>query len=161
MELECSVPLWLSWLGVGVCNVLLDLIYSKIPWGEERDRLRWQLTKNGVFMFALITWYSKVLLFLPSPERVSSVLSLPWGFLLLFLWTAAWGRILTHDNLMRRGFSLVSCCCMCQCRGETVAHLLLHCDFALGCGVAHLVFLGCNGFYSEWPLIFYSVGRIG
>ena len=57
-----------------------------------------------------------------------------------FAWTADWGRILTHDNLImrgpikkmiiliERGFTLVAWCCMCRCSGKIVAHLLLHCN---------------------------------
>jgi hypothetical protein len=47
-----------------------------------------------------------------------------------FVWTAAWGRILTCDNLRRRGIVLVGWCCLCKCSGETVDHLLLHCSVA-------------------------------
>ena len=42
------------------------------------------------------------------------------------MWTAAHGRILTLDNLMRRGLSLVNRCYMCCCNEESVDHLLLH-----------------------------------
>ena len=31
---------------------------------------------------------------------------------------------------MRRGYALVGWCCMCQCNGETMDHLLLHCPRA-------------------------------
>ena len=34
-----------------------------------------------------------------------------------FVWAAAWGRILTCDNLMRRGYVIVGWCCMCRCNG--------------------------------------------
>ena len=43
-----------------------------------------------------------------------------------FIWTATWGKILTCDNLMRRGYTMVGWCCMCRLDGETVDHLLLH-----------------------------------
>ena len=39
-------------------------------------------------------------------------------------------KILTCDNLMRRGFNLASWCCMCQNAGETGPHLLIHCGMA-------------------------------
>ena len=53
-------------------------------------------------------WYVKV------PKRVS------------FLWTAAWDGILTIDNLVKWGQSLVNRCCMCRCDGKSMDHLLLH-----------------------------------
>jgi hypothetical protein len=45
-----------------------------------------------------------------------------------FIWIAAWGQILTCDNLMRRAYTMAGWCCMCRCEGETVDHLLLHCN---------------------------------
>ena len=56
-----------------------------------------------------------------APKRVS-----------FFAWSAAWGRILTADNLIRRGYQLVGWCCMCRRDGETIKHLLIHCDKAVG-----------------------------
>ena len=44
-----------------------------------------------------------------------------------FIWSAAWGKILTCNNLMHRGYSMAGWCCMCQCAEETVDHLLIHC----------------------------------
>ena len=49
---------------------------------------------------------------------------------LFFIWIAALGRILTLDNLMRKGLPLVNWCCMCRSNGESVYHVLLHCDVA-------------------------------
>lgn len=47
-----------------------------------------------------------------------------------FVWTRAWGKIITYDNLIKMGFSLVGWCCMCWYIGDTVDQLLLHCDVA-------------------------------
>ena len=41
-------------------------------------------------------------------------------------------RILTADNLMRRGYQLAGWCCMCHRDGETINHLLIHCELAYG-----------------------------
>lgn len=43
------------------------------------------------------------------PKRVS---------FFLFGWSAAWDKILTIDNLIKRGLLLVNWCCMCPCNGK-------------------------------------------
>jgi hypothetical protein len=47
-----------------------------------------------------------------------------------FVWTVALGKILTHDNLRRRGIAVIEWCVLCKKHGESVDHLLLHCDVA-------------------------------
>ena len=47
-----------------------------------------------------------------------------------FVWTLAWGKMNTCDNLRRRGHTIVDWFCMCQCSGEGVDHLLIHCTVA-------------------------------
>ena len=72
-----------------------------------------ELSFVGVGCFAWKSiWKTKV------PPRVA-----------FFSWTTALGKILTADNLRRRGLGLVSWCCMCKADGESVDHLLLHCSF--------------------------------
>ena len=48
----------------------------------------------------------------------------------VFAWLAVLGRILTTDNLRRRGVPVVSRCFLCLAAEETVDHLLLHCEWA-------------------------------
>lgn len=48
----------------------------------------------------------------------------------MFGYPVAWNKILTCDNLIKQGFSLVGWCCLCRCSGETLDHLLIHCDIA-------------------------------
>ncbi len=47
-----------------------------------------------------------------------------------FVWIVTWGRILTFDNLKKRGCVMQSWCCMCKDAEETVDHLFLHCQVA-------------------------------
>jgi len=47
-----------------------------------------------------------------------------------FAWSAALGKILTADNLRKRKIIIVDRCYLCKRDGETVDHLLLHCDVA-------------------------------
>ena len=46
------------------------------------------------------------------------------------MWTTVLGKILTCDNLMKKGYTMVSWYCMCQCNGEAVDHLLIQCSVA-------------------------------
>uniref|UniRef100_A0A2N9GN59 Reverse transcriptase domain-containing protein n=1 Tax=Fagus sylvatica TaxID=28930 RepID=A0A2N9GN59_FAGSY len=106
-----------------------QLLASKTPTNEGPDRLRWKGRKDGVFtsrsFYHALTdrpgvpfpW--KGIWAVKAPPRVS-----------FFIWTATWGRILTCDNLMRRGYTMVSRCCLCCSDGETVDHLLLHCPIS-------------------------------
>jgi hypothetical protein len=47
-----------------------------------------------------------------------------------FAWTTAHGKILTLDNLKRRGMVVVNRCWLCEADGQSVDHLLLHCRTA-------------------------------
>jgi hypothetical protein len=59
-----------------------------------------------------------------------------------FVWTAVRSKILTLDNLGRRGMVVVNGCWLCETEGELVDHLLLHC-VAYGMPSLHgLVFVG-------------------
>ena len=96
-------------------------LHSYIPKGVGEDGLQWQLRGNGFFDIRscyLVLRGSQPMNFpwrsiwrVKAPRRVS-----------LFVWSAAWERILTIDNL-KRGYQLARWCCMCQCDGETVNHL--------------------------------------
>ena len=46
------------------------------------------------------------------------------------IWEASHGKILTIDNLQKRGITLVNRCYMCKGESESVDHLLLHCKVA-------------------------------
>jgi hypothetical protein len=47
-----------------------------------------------------------------------------------FSWSAALGKILIVDNLRKRHIIIVDKCFLCKRDGESVNHLLLHCDVA-------------------------------
>jgi hypothetical protein len=108
-----------------------ECLYSHDSFRNGADRLRWRLKGDGVF--DIRSYYSAL--------RGSQPVTFPWKAIwgvrvprrvAFFTWSAVWGRILTADNLMRRGYHLAGRCYMCCCEGETIGHLLLHCSKAMG-----------------------------
>ena len=110
----------------------LDFLHSHVPVREEDDGWRWRRKRIGDFdtksfntalrgnmEVKLFPWQS--IWGSKAPRRI-----------VFFLWTTTWGKILTNDNLMRRGHVMAEWCCMCRGTGETVDHLMLHCPLMSG-----------------------------
>ena len=90
------------------------------------DTVQWTGSKNGLF--------SVKSLYKALDHR--TLFSFPWKCIwkscvhpkiFFFGWEALWGKILTCDQLQKRGMTLASRCTLCQESEETVDHLLLHC----------------------------------
>jgi hypothetical protein len=106
---------------------LCERLYSHRIRHGAIDRLVWSLSKRGHFEVKsfykalgsqeVFSFSWKSIWHVKAPLRVS-----------FFVWTAALGKILTHDNLRRRHIVVVERCCMCKKSEESVDHLLLHCD---------------------------------
>jgi hypothetical protein len=65
------------------------------------------------------------------------------------VWSAAIGKIITLDNLKKRHVIIVDRCCLCKRNGESVDHLLLHCDVASTLWSALFSALVCLGLCLE------------
>ena len=124
--------------------LFLSLFIPSMPRGEGDDHLVWRLTKFGVF--DLHSFYK--LLSSPNTDEF------PWEciwcakvpkWVSFFLWTAANDGILTIDNLVKRGWFLVNRCCLCNCDGESVDHLLLHCKLSHALWCETFAVSGSNG----------------
>ena len=107
----------------------LDHLYSHTLANSDNDVVWWRLKKNGLFDFR--SFYYAI--------RGSPMVIFPWKSVwcskvprrvCFFVWSVAWRRILTCDNLIRRGYTMTSWCCMCLCNGESVDCLLIHCLMA-------------------------------
>ena len=44
-----------------------------------------------------------------------------------FAWDAMWGKVLTLDQVKKRGRSLANKCFLCHIEEESTSHLLVHC----------------------------------
>ena len=47
-----------------------------------------------------------------------------------FVWTAVLEKILTMDNLRKKNIIVTEWCCKCKKSGESIDHLLFHCEIA-------------------------------
>jgi hypothetical protein len=104
------------------------LYFILVRYGED-DRLVWNLSNRGLFE---VNSYYEVLNRKDGP-------SFPWksiwcvkapAIVTFFVWTTSLGKILTHDNLRKRNVLVIEWCCMCKKSGESIEHLLLHCQVA-------------------------------
>ena len=48
-----------------------------------------------------------------------------------FVWMVVLGKILTLDNLCQKNIIVMEWYCMCKHNGESIDHLLLHCEIAI------------------------------
>jgi hypothetical protein len=94
--------------------------------GDGQDKLWWVPSRKEIFevksFYRALTPYGS--------------LSFPWKSVwrsqapprvTFFAWTAVCSKILTLDNVGRRGMVVVNRCWLCEMEGESVDHLLLHC----------------------------------
>ena len=61
----------------------------------------------------------------PTLSVWNNMVPLKVGF---FAWEASWGKVLTLDQLKKRGRSLANRCYLCEEEEETLNHLLVHCS---------------------------------
>ena len=112
--------------GMGEVESLLWKLQPLAVRRDAEDILSWQESRNGFFfVHSLYCFYTRA----PSDP-------FPWSFIWrswtpmrvsLFAWEASWNRILTCDQLKRRGWNLPNRCYLCKQEEETNDHLFLVC----------------------------------
>ena len=114
---------------IEIVECFLSRIQDKVVVEEREDEVFWAVTKNGSFSV-------KSLISILEEVRVSTFpTSIVWdawvppkvGF---FCLGGNLGKVLTLDQLQRRGWSLASRWSLCYAREESIDHILLHCGKA-------------------------------
>ncbi|GMP86824.1 hypothetical protein CsSME_00039460 [Camellia sinensis var. sinensis] len=123
---------------------LLGFLFSVKDGRDREDSLVWDCSRSkGVF--SVFSFYGML-------EGRSGVV-FPWKSIwatgspskvAFFVWTAALGKILTIDNLIRREHVLANWCCTCCRDGKMVDHLLLHCPVGSRLWNSIVALFGCN-----------------
>jgi hypothetical protein len=114
---------------VDVLTSFFTLLYSISLDCDGEDKLLWSPSRIGKFD---VRSFYKSLAFKETSH-------FPWKSIwrtkvplkvAFFAWAAGLGKILTVDNLRKRHVIVIDRCCMCKKNGESVDHLILHCDAA-------------------------------
>ena len=89
----------------------------------------WNASKNGIFSVKSLYNTLDSGGAVPFPWRIiwSPCVPTKVGF---FAWEASWGKVLTQDQLKRRGWILANRCFLCCDDEETINHILIHCPKA-------------------------------
>ncbi|RVW35452.1 putative ribonuclease H protein [Vitis vinifera] len=105
-----------------------------IIWGRRlnpllEDSLLWKETKDGIFSVKSI--YS----ILDSRRGVQFPINIIWNpcvptKVCFFAWEAFWGKVLTLDQLKKRGRCLANRCFFCCEEEESIDHILIQCSRA-------------------------------
>ena len=107
----------------------LHFLHNKKIRPVQEDRLL--LKKSITDGFSVRHMYRKLMfsppLDFPSRSIWNPIVPPKLGF---FAWEASWGKVLTLDQLKRRGIPLVNRCFLCEENEETIDHLLIHCSRA-------------------------------
>jgi len=108
---------------------LLNLLKGVHIRDRGEDARMWSASKDGLFLVS--SFFSALSIKLRERSDVCSLWKLKAPpRVVIFRWLALRKRILTMDNLRRRGRIVVNGCQMCLREEEFVDHLMLHCKTA-------------------------------
>lgn len=96
----------------------------------QQDGIHWRWSKNGLFTV------KSAYMALKNMPRIASEVHNIWKIkasprIIVFGWLVCKNRILTLDNLTRRGWQIVNRCILCKRHAESVRHLFCECPFSL------------------------------
>ncbi len=107
----------------------LRSVVDNVLLSDGSDVVNWKWTSSG--RFSVSSAYS-FLIFDGVEDRSTQLfwpLKIPLS-IKIFLWLAARNRLLTADQLLRRGWLGPSVCFLCMANAERIDHILFDCPFA-------------------------------
>ena len=110
-------------------NRFLQVLYRKKIKPLIEDKILFKGSRNDAYsvssMYRVLEGFPQT--DFPSRSIWNSVVPPRMGF---FAWEASWGKVLTLDQLKRRGRALANRCFLCEEDEEDINHLLIHCKKA-------------------------------
>ena len=93
---------------------------------DLEDRVLSQETKDGKFFVKSLYSALEPRSVVPFPRNIiwSPCVPTKVGF---FAWEASWGKVLTLDQIERRGWPITNRCFLCFAEKESINHILIHC----------------------------------
>ena len=115
-----------NWEVETVERFLLTLQGKRLVFGLE-NRVVWKETKNGNFFVKSLYSTLEPRCAVPFPWNIiwSLCVLTKVGF---FAWEALWGKVLTLDQLKRKGWNMANRCFLCCAEEQTINHILIHCS---------------------------------
>ena len=108
---------------------LLQFLHKRKIRSYQEDQLPMKGAKVADFSARLM--YRKLVhsppITFPSRSIWNPIVPPKIGF---FAWEASWGKVLTFDQLKRRGVTFANRCFLCEEEEESIDHLLIHCPKA-------------------------------
>jgi hypothetical protein len=127
--LECNVFRPIHDWELEEMSRFFELLYSQQIRHCGEDKICWMPSKRKNFE---VKSYYKMRV---NSESVDGPWKIIWKSKALprmafFMWMAVLGKILTMDNLRKKNIIVTEWCCMCKKSGESIDHVLLHCEVA-------------------------------
>ena len=127
----------------------LQILYRRKIMSYQEDQLLLKVAKD---VFSARLMYKKLVHSLPIafPSRSiwNPIVPPKIGF---FAWETSWGKVLTLDQLKRRGVTLANRCFLCEEEEESIEHLLIHCPRAKMLWELFLAIVGSSPVRSAKP----------
>ena len=101
---------------------------QQVQFQEQEDTLRWKWTSNGIYTASsayAIQFQGSVC----SYDAKAIWNARAEGKQKFFTWLAVQNKVLTANNLIKRGWPRNEICSLCDQAEETITHLCLHCPF--------------------------------